>query len=135
MKNKRLKDIAIALYEALAEAPKEQHQAIMQRSFEMLRIEGLLSRQQTFIEILEKINDTAHNRLRAKIISRHELSSTELKALTDTLKLRYNKEITVENHVDSGFLGGFRIEVGDSILDLSLQAKISKLQNYLLRHA
>ena len=52
--------------------------------------------------------------------------------LTQTLTHRYKaKEIKIVENLDKKLLGGFKVEVGDEVIDLTLRNKINKLQEHL----
>ena len=64
---------------------------------------------------------------RAVINSAYALTDTQLSDLTDELQKRFGSNLEVTTKVDSGLIGGVKVEVGDQILDLSVQGKLNAL--------
>lgn len=68
-----------------------------------------------------------NNTKSAVIYSAYELTSAQLADLTATLKARFNTDLNVTAKVDPELIGGVKVEVGDQVLDLSVQGKLSAL--------
>jgi F-type H+-transporting ATPase subunit delta len=75
--------------------------------------------------------------LKVKIKAAHELSEAQLTALKAKLGARYEKVIEAEVTVDASLIGGFRIQAGDHIQDLSLVDKLNQFEQSVInaRHA
>ena len=55
--------------------------------------------------------------------------------MTFILKERYQqKEVILVEVLDEKLLGGFKMEVNDEVIDLTIKNKIGKLQEYLTRN-
>ncbi|MGN6932786.1 F0F1 ATP synthase subunit delta, partial [Neisseria sp. P0013.S004] len=57
----------------------------------------------------------------------YELSSQQLADVTDILTKRFNSKLYVVAKVDPEVSGGIKLEVGDHVLDLSVQGKLNAL--------
>lgn len=63
----------------------------------------------------------------AVIHSAFELNQAQLAELTALLKQRFGSDLVVQTKVDSELIGGVKVEVGDQVLDLSVQGKLNAL--------
>ncbi|MGN7061910.1 F0F1 ATP synthase subunit delta, partial [Neisseria sp. P0001.S006] len=61
------------------------------------------------------------------IYSAYELSSQQLSDVTDILTKRFNSKLDVVTKVATELIGGIKVEVGDQVLDLSVQGKLNAL--------
>lgn len=68
-----------------------------------------------------------HNTKSAVIFSAYELTQAQLADLTVTLKERFNSDLVVTTKVVPELIGGVKVEVGDQVLDLSVQGKLNAL--------
>lgn len=64
---------------------------------------------------------------RTVIHSAYPLSDTQLKDLTADLQKRFGTNLEAVNKVDPELIGGVKVEIGDQVLDLSLQGKLNAL--------
>lgn len=69
------------------------------------------------------LNDTQ----RAVIHSAYALTDAQLVDLTAELQQRFGSHLEVTTRVDPELIGGVKVEVGDQVLDLSLQGKLNAL--------
>ncbi|STZ77073.1 F0F1 ATP synthase subunit delta [Bergeriella denitrificans] len=63
----------------------------------------------------------------ATVYSAYELTPKQLEDVTATLKERFNSDLVVTTQVDPDLIGGLKVEVGDQVWDLSVQAKLNNL--------
>jgi len=77
----------------------------------------------------------AYNKtLVVKIISAYELNTTQKEQLSCALKERYQKEISLQCHVDDTLIGGAVMYVADKVVDHSIRGMLQRLkQNLLLK--
>ena len=69
-----------------------------------------------------------HNNTKSTVIySAYELSSQQLADVTDILTKRFNSKLDVVTKVAPELIGGIKVEVGDQVLDLSVQGKLNAL--------
>ncbi len=64
---------------------------------------------------------------RAVISSAYALTDAQLADLTADLQKRFGSSLEVTSQVDPELIGGVKVEVGDQVLDLSLQGKLNAL--------
>ncbi|WP_373700174.1 F0F1 ATP synthase subunit delta [Neisseria dentiae] len=64
---------------------------------------------------------------RAVIYSAYPLSDAQLKDLTADLQKRFGTNLEAVTKVDPELIGGVKVEIGDQVLDLSLQGKLNAL--------
>lgn len=63
----------------------------------------------------------------ATIYSAYELTPAQLADLTALLKERFNSDLKIETKIAPELIGGVKVEVGDQVLDLSVQGKLNAL--------
>ncbi|MGN6879907.1 F0F1 ATP synthase subunit delta [Neisseria sp. P0020.S005] len=69
-----------------------------------------------------------HNNTKSAVIySAYELSYQQLADVTDILTKRFNSKLDVVTKVAPELIGGIKVEVGDQVLDLSVQGKLNAL--------
>ncbi|MDO4248126.1 MAG: F0F1 ATP synthase subunit delta [Neisseria sp.] len=99
------------------------------RNFVYVVAEG--KRLQVLPEIYAQYQDLALSRDNAKkavIYSAYEFAGEGQKAkIVSDLEQHFNSRLDATFKVDPSLIGGFKVEVGDQVLDLSVQAKLQKL--------
>lgn len=94
----------------------------------------LISRSKDILEKLEKIINAEKGILKVKVSSAKKINEELKKDLVHFLKTRYEAmEIIFNEHLDEKLLGGFKIEVNNEVIDLTIKNKIGKLQKYLTK--
>ncbi|QEY23791.1 F0F1 ATP synthase subunit delta [Neisseria animalis] len=81
-------------------------------------------------EIYVQYQDLAlalNNTKSAVIYSAYALTPQQLEEVTATLKERFDSDLAVTTQVDPELIGGLKVEVGDQVWDLSVQAKLNAL--------
>ena len=61
------------------------------------------------------------------------LDATEKEELTRKLKVKYNKNILLEEELDESIIGGVYIKIGDDIIDGTLKYRLNQLQELMLK--
>ncbi|QEY25250.1 F0F1 ATP synthase subunit delta [Neisseria zalophi] len=64
---------------------------------------------------------------RAVIYSAYALNDEQLNELTAELQKRFGTNLETVTEVDPDLIGGVKVEIGDQVLDLSLQGKLNAL--------
>ena len=64
---------------------------------------------------------------RALIRSAYALNAAQLADLTTELQQRFGSALEIRTEVDPDLIGGVKVEIGDQVLDLSLQGKLNAL--------
>jgi len=67
----------------------------------------------------------------ADVTSARALSDDQSKALAATLKKSFGKDVSMNTSIDENLIGGLIVKVGSKMLDTSIRAKLSKLQNVM----
>ena len=91
-----------------------------------------LSKSRDILERLNKIANDKEGIIEVKLRSAKRLAPETKHHLATTLKKRYRAKDVVWNEViDEKLLGGFRVEINDEVIDLTIKNKINKLQEHL----
>lgn len=75
---------------------------------------------------------TLNNTKSATIYSAYELTQAQIDDLTAMLKKRFDSNLEVSTQIDSELIGGVKVEVGDQVLDLSVQGKLNVLYTTMI---
>lgn len=70
--------------------------------------------------------------LRARLTSYHALTESQIKDLVRKLEDHFHKKIDIENRVDPGLLGGFKVQIADTIYDLSIQTQLKNFKDAVM---
>jgi F-type H+-transporting ATPase subunit delta len=65
--------------------------------------------------------------LEARIVSAYPLDDAQLQQIVSMLSKRFQKKISTEVSVDSGLIGGIRVEVGDKVWDASVRGRLQNM--------
>lgn len=65
----------------------------------------------------------------AEVTSAAKLSDAQVKALSEKLKASVGKDVALKLSVDERLIGGMIVKVGSRMIDTSIRAKLSSLQN------
>ncbi len=106
------------------------------KSVNLLRVAGKHSRLDLFPEIAReyaKLKAEVQGTLEAEVISAYMVNATQKKLITENLKKRFNKEITITTVIDKSLIAGIVIRAGDLVIDGSVSSQIKKLTHTLLR--
>jgi F-type H+-transporting ATPase subunit delta len=72
--------------------------------------------------------------LEVRLITAYPLIEKDKKSIANELKKIYQKNSVIfEERIDMRLIGGFRLEIGEEIIDLSISNKLQKLQKYLTK--
>ena len=63
-----------------------------------------------------------------------ELTESQSEEIKNSLKARFDKEISIEAKVDESLIGGAIIRAGDLVIDGSARGKLTKLAETLTRN-
>jgi len=82
--------------------------------------------------VYKKLCATEQSRADAMVESAFPLSDQELSALGEKLSRRFNRTITPTLKVNPKLVGGVRVTVGDVVIDGSVRARLTELNQQLL---
>jgi F-type H+-transporting ATPase subunit delta len=126
------KQLAQALYEATEGKSEHEVEAVAKNTIRFLKSKNMASRTSELIEAYQRIWEKENGVLRARVRSRKELTETEKKEIESLLKNKFKAEnVQIENIADEGILGGVRIEIGDTIMDATVNRTIDQLADHL----
>ncbi|MDO4997956.1 MAG: F0F1 ATP synthase subunit delta [Neisseria sp.] len=118
---------AKALLDLVSDTPAAQNETFQN----FVRVLASEKRLQVLPEIYTQYQDLALSRNNAKkavVYSAFELSDEAQKAqIIADLKERFHTNLDATFKVDSSLIGGIKVEMGDQVLDLSVQGKLQKL--------
>jgi F-type H+-transporting ATPase subunit delta len=125
-------NLAEAIYLAYKDKSQADQPAVSAKVVKFLARKRLFSKAPDIFSNLNKIMNNAEGRMVAKVSSAQKLTEQTKKELTHTLAKRYSaQEVSLIEKVDEKLIGGYKIEVGDEVINLTAKNKIEKLQAYL----
>ena len=80
----------------------------------------------------EKLYQTDKEILKVKIISAQTFKIDQLNSIADRLKSRFKKDIEYDVEINPELIGGFKVQVEDSIYDFSIQNQLDKFKQCVL---
>ncbi|MCZ6503290.1 MAG: F0F1 ATP synthase subunit delta [Gammaproteobacteria bacterium] len=83
-------------------------------------------------EMFELLKANHEKTMEVEVTSAFEVTDGEEKALSEALRKKLQREITLETSVDPSLLGGVIIKAEDTVIDDSVRGKLQKLSNALL---
>ena len=128
------KQYAVALYEAVKDAPKEKVRGILENFVEMLVKRNSLRLAPQIIDYFIKFANRAEGIADLKITSAEPMKGDSLekikKVAPGLLETKF-KKINVTEKIDPGLMGGFVLEAEDTVFDASIKNKFQKLNKIL----
>ncbi len=79
------------------------------------------------VVLFEAHRAEAENTVEATVTSAYALSDAQVQSMTDALKKKLGREVTLTTEIDQSLIGGVVIRAGDLVIDGSTQAKIGSL--------
>ena len=129
-------NIARAIYLATKGKNDAEQSLIFPKVIQFLFRRRLLSKAPDILLHLNKIINGEEGKIVAKISSRDNLNEKIKRELAHALTKRYSaKEVVLSEVLDEKLLGGFKVEINDEVIDLTIKNKIGKLQEYLISSA
>ena len=127
-------DIARAIYLSSQDKSGKEQAEILSKVTQFLFRRRLLSRSPDILARLDKMIDKSEERIVVNISSKQALHENIKKEIAQILKERYGaKKVILIESIDEKLLGGFKIQVNDEVIDLTIKNKIEKLQEYLTK--
>jgi F-type H+-transporting ATPase subunit delta len=88
----------------------------------------------TILAEFEARYEKSRSILRVRVTSARPLAEAQLQSIQQRLAARHHQQIIAETAVDPDLIGGFQIQIGDEVLDCSIETQLQKL-NRKLAHA
>jgi F-type H+-transporting ATPase subunit delta len=127
-------DIARAVYLATKDKSTAEMADVSKKVVTFLSKRRLLGKSKNILVELGKMVNKEEGRIVAKVYSAIPLDLKMRAYLEQAIKKRYSAtHVVLNERVDSGLVGGVRIEVNDELIDLSIKNRIYKLQEYLTK--
>ena len=128
--------IAQAIYIALKDKKVGEQSTILKQVVQFLARKRLLSKAPDILARLSKIINEDEGKILVKVSSIEKMSEATKKEISHGLAKRYgDRTIILEEHIDDKLLGGYKVEVSDEVLDLSIKNRMAKLQEHLIKSA
>ena len=93
---------------------------------------GRLELLRDICDLFEALYDELNRIVKVEIISASSLSEAQVDAIEARLQARLDKQIQSTVALDPTLLGGFKIRIGDTILDYSIATQLNTLRHRLL---
>ncbi len=127
-------EIANAIYKGAKGKEGENLSLFMQNVIKFLVQKKLLFKSEHIISELEKVHDKESGILKVNLFTKNKIDESFKNELINILSKKYKVEkIILRENIDPKIVDGFRLEIGDEILDTSIKNKLQKLQAYLTR--
>ena len=127
-------DIAKAIFLASKDKGEHERRELFSKIVKFLYRRRLISQSKDILAKLEKIINQENETLGTDLSSAHLLKEDKKKDIAKFLKQRHGVKHIIFNEVlDKTLLGGFKVEVEDEVIDLTIKNKIRKLQEYLTK--
>ncbi|MFA6515413.1 MAG: F0F1 ATP synthase subunit delta [Candidatus Paceibacterota bacterium] len=128
-----INNLARAIYESSSGKEGADLDLIVKNTVKLLSEKHMIGKSKELLDRLEKLVDKGDDLVRAKISSKTKLEKKTIEEIEEFIKKRYKiKNSVLVFETDEKLIGGIKIEVGDEIIDMTLQNKIHKLKNYLI---
>lgn len=114
IKGMKLNDLLTDFLFVLIDNNRFEHVELMYKDFEQL--------------ILEQ-----GKKMRINLFSKERLDSKRMSQLKEQFEKKYNRQVIIENHVDSSIIGGLRIEYDGKVLDDTINQTLRQLKNRLTK--
>jgi len=85
------------------------------------------------IQEFDRLLDAAAGRMKAVVRSAVPLGAEESKEISASLEATFKKTVELEQRVDANLLGGFVVNIGNALIDLSLKTKLEALAQSAVR--
>jgi len=79
-----------------------------------------------------KLVDERNNVIHAEVVSAEKLNEAQIQRIKSILVSKFKKEIRLEEVIDSSVIAGFKVYVGDDLIDTSVKKDINDIRNSLL---
>ncbi|HEV7291290.1 MAG TPA: F0F1 ATP synthase subunit delta [Devosia sp.] len=89
---------------------------------------GRLFALDAIISEFREIAAKARGEMTADVTSATPLTAEQVAALSDTLKARVGKTVTLNQFVDPSLIGGLQVKVGSQLIDSSLKTKLTAMK-------
>lgn len=117
----------VSLFEEVAKPTSDSQKNFLRTMVEQSRVDAIPSVLETFIAHKNAFEGSAD----ARIVTAYAMNDTQVKELVAALEAKLGKKLNAEVSVDETLIGGFCVTVGDEVLDMSVRAKLARMQSAL----
>ena len=114
-------------------APLLKFNPVTVKFLKLMIVQGNLSAIREVSAATAVISNEKQKKAAAVVVSSVALDSSGTERLQNALKNMTDREVTVENQIDEGLLGGFIVRVGSTIFDSSVKGQLRLLKAELMR--
>lgn len=119
---------AQALYEAVEDKKKPEIKILVDNFLKLLQEKNQLSQISEIVAEIETIDNKAHHRIQAEVISALHLDEGTINKLEKFIHERTGaREVIWEKKIDKNILGGVILKFQDTVLDISLAGILETL--------
>lgn len=115
-----------AVVGALGDAIKAN--TISKNFLQLLAVKRRLTALRAIVEAFNALVTAGRGEVTAIVTSASSLKPKDVKAIQDTLQKQLNASVVVEQKVDESIIGGLIVQVGDRMIDSSVNTQLQKLK-------
>ena len=80
------------------------------------------------ISVFRELAAAARGEMTADVTSAAPLNDAQVQALSETLKAKLGKAVTLNQFVDASLIGGLQVKVGSQMIDSSIKTKLAAMK-------
>ncbi|QNI04617.1 F0F1 ATP synthase subunit delta [Halomonas sp. SH5A2] len=103
----------------------------IRRFLDTLAGEGRLNALPYIADQFERLRAEYEERVEVTVISAYKLDSKQKTKLSNALKKRLNRKISITTQVDKTLIGGVILRAGDTVIDGSVRGRLNRLSEAL----
>ncbi len=119
-------DVKAAALDAIL--AKAQINALLANFLRLVAKNGRLFALDSIIAVFRELAAAARGEVTAEVTSAAPLTDAQAKALSETLKAKLGKTVTLNQFVDPSLIGGLQVKVGSQMIDSSLKTKLAAMK-------
>lgn len=131
MKKDQAKILAASFYQASQGKKGKELDIVIANFSAYLKQHHLVSMIAKILLELEKLHFQANGIVATKVVSKEELSPSEIKKMVDLVTAKTKQTVEIKTAIDKDLIGGAIIKYNDKVIDLSLKNQLIKLQKQL----
>ncbi|MFL5328915.1 MAG: ATP synthase F1 subunit delta [Gemmataceae bacterium] len=85
--------------------------------------------------LFRQLRDELHRRVRVQVRSAVPLEPAQKKQLSDLARSKFQLEPVLVEILDPGLLGGFQVQVGDRLVDMSVKSRLETIKHQLIERS
>lgn len=124
---KVLKNQLVSVFEGILKPTSESQKNFLYAVVDQSRLSALPA----IYEMFEAHKNDYEGSADAQIVTAYPMSDEQLRDVIASLESKLGKKLKPEVTVDSSLIGGFCVTVGDEVLDMSVRAKLARMQSAL----